>query len=422
MLLVADATGQFAASALEEAGAVCHALCWAFDSNINLSWSSGSEGGRAGKKGNPGREASKDPTPAKTKGLVKTASGQLRASAAEFIPRISSDNSLSRQVSGSLPDAASVAASSAPNIAMLPESTASAAASGVQYDTKAADPAAHSMSPGAHGGSHAFPDTGGHTQEGNASLRDNGHAAGEGSLLMAQDHMTLPPKESPGLPAHESAVAAGAAAAPPERVVGFREPAPSEAHGSPQTQSSPGHAAATAADAPERMTEGTEQEPRHTHLDTQHSPSSQSWGESQPAHPQRPSGNAATHDLLDEGARTDGASAAILSGNAAAPDLQDGGDMAHGMSAAVMEREPQPQSALPRLAGSVDSPNSAAHPNDNGAVQADSSKSSSHSALQAGADSPAHELMGSGTSPAAAVGGGASKAANVNADGVPAAI
>lgn len=349
---------------------------------------------------------------------MKTASGQLRASAAEFIPRISSDNSLSQQVSGSLPDAASVAASSAPNIAMLPEPTAS----GVQYDTNAADPAAHSMSPGAHGGSHAFPNTGGHNQEGNASLRDNGHAAGEGSLLMAQDHMTLPPKESPGLPAHESAVAAAAAAAPPERVVGFREPAPSEADGSPQTQSSPGHAAATAADAPERMTEGTEQEPRHTHLDTQHSPSSQSRGESQPAHSQRPSGNAAPHDLLDEGAGTDGASGAILSGNAAAPDLQDGGSMANGTSAAVMGREPQPPSALPGLASSVDSPNSAAHPNDNGDVQAQSSKSNSHSALQAAADSPAHELMGSGTSPAAAVGGGASKAADVNADGVPAAI
>ena len=269
-------------------------------------------------------------------------------------------------------------------------------ASGVYHDDDPAEPAVLSSGPIAPDGSHAFLSADGNSPESHASTTEDGHAAERGASFIAQDRMTSKPEEPIGLPTHEPAVSAGAAA-PAERVVGFTKPAPSQAHASPQKHALPAHAAAASAAPSEGMAEGIEQESRHAHPNFNQDLSSRPMDEPQPAHPQHLSANVATPDLEDRELVTKGAAAAV--------------------------RERQPQDALPGLDSSADGPNTIRpHPYENGAVQQHASRSSGHATVHMRADAPRHALVGSEASPAAAAKGEPGKVADKTADGTPATL
>ena len=91
----------------------CHVSHNTWDDKTRLVADAGS---RASRKGASNDAAKTNDNP-KAKGLVKTASGRLRASAVEFVPRIASESSLAQHPSSSLPDSA--AASSAPHLPLV---------------------------------------------------------------------------------------------------------------------------------------------------------------------------------------------------------------------------------------------------------------------------------------------------------------
>ncbi|KAK9825992.1 hypothetical protein WJX74_003805, partial [Apatococcus lobatus] len=358
----------------------------------------GADGAKANRKAGSGKDTPKGPAPATTKGLVKTASGKLRASAAEFIPRISSDTSLSQHPSGSLPDPASVGASSAPHFSFPAEPSATTAAlegpDAAQADQSDAASSSGQAQDTALNPSHLIDVD----QEMKMSGTGDDCAADDG-LVSADYPINSLPSDLHIQPAHDSSAAA-AAAAPRERIFGFAEQVHSQDLPSPHNVSSASHkaAAAAAATPSDPMREPDEHVPSHLQPALHSDPPSHL----QPAQPQLVSNHAAVPSDSEPGTLN------VDRPEAECPE--------QGHSPLCQGHKPGPSSNTPTS-------DSISHPCGDSDLTGSSGGQDGRSVGQLGlnaADVTGHAMIDPAACAVAAAEGTPIKAAEVNADGLPA--